>query len=154
VQQAISARTNEEVAGGVMALKEWATRASSGAATPLPDQLVNRLISTIESRREVGMTVKLSGAHHLIVAGILSKDDRSRIELALGELFIEKQYERIDPDSREAVAVSLMRAECVRLANALKESGGSSPHIASWLTAASADPLPEVRFSLSGGQDH
>ena len=61
----------------------------------------------------------MNGVRRLVVRGILSEDDRSRVALVLGELLIEQQYERIDPDSRKAVSISLVRAECVRLADAV-----------------------------------
>jgi len=149
IQQAISGRTDEEVAGGVRAVVEWVTGAVSGPRLPLPRQLVDRLISAIESRHEIGMTLIMYGVRQLVAADVLSEDDRSRVALVLGELFIELQYERIDPDSREAVAVSLVRAECVRLAHALKKAGTSSPHVMAWLIAAPTDALPEVRFALA-----
>lgn len=149
IQQAISGRTDEEVAGGVMAVEQWAAQAASAAAAPFPPQLPDRLISAIESRRQIGMRLVLGGLRQPIVAGMLSEDDRARVSRMLGDLMIEQQYERVDPDSREAVSVSLVRAECVRLARALEDAGTSNSHTAAWLAAASADPLPEVRFALT-----
>jgi hypothetical protein len=149
IQQAISGRTDEEVAGGVTAVVEWAAPIASGARLPLPPQLVDRLIAALESRREIGTTLIMNGVRQLVVAGILSEDDRSRVAPLLGELLIEQKYERIDPDSREAVSVSLVRAECVRLAHALEKAGTSSPDITAWLMIVPIDPLPEVRFALA-----
>ena len=61
---------------------------------------------------------------------------------------IEADYRRIDPESRAAVTVSLARAECVRLAAALRASGQAGPEVDAWLESAAIDPLPEVRFAL------
>jgi hypothetical protein len=149
IQQAVSARTDEEVAGGVMAVVEWAARKASAASAPLPPQLADRLISAIENRREIGMRLVLSGVRKLVAAGVLSADDRSRVSQILGELLIELQYERIDPDSQQALSVSLNRAECARLARVLEDAGTRTPQSTAWLIAAPIDPLPEVRFALA-----
>ncbi len=149
IQQAISARTDEEVGGGVMAGEEWSARAARGASPPFPPRLADRLISAIESRREIGMRLVLRGLRRLIAAGLVEDSDRLRVSRMLGELLVEQQYERIDLDSREAVSVSLVRAECVRLARALEDAGTRGPDGTGWLNAAPSDPLPEVRFALA-----
>jgi hypothetical protein len=72
-----------------------------------------------------------------------------RLSDALGDLLAETAYETIDPDSREAVSVSLIRAECVRLAHTLDNLGTRGAQVPAWLSAADTDPLPEVRFALA-----
>jgi hypothetical protein len=69
-----------------------------------------------------------------------------RLDAALGDLIVEKAYDNIEFDSREATSVSLVRAECVRLAQALHEAGRGGHNADAWLKAADTDPLPEVRF--------
>ena len=80
--------------------------------------------------------------------GLLTAEQKLRISEALGDLIAETAYEEIDLDSQIAVSVSLIRAECVRLARALQRSGTDSPNISRWLADAAVDPLPEVRFVL------
>jgi hypothetical protein len=84
----------------------------------------------------------------LIEHGVLLENDRSRITYLLGEMLVEYQYEKIDPESRQAITVSLIRAECVRIANALKITDAAADSVVAWLDAMNSDPLPEVRFSL------
>lgn len=95
------------------------------------------------------MRLVLRGIRRLIGAGLAEEGDRLRVSRVLGELLVEKKYERIDLDSREAVSVSLVRAECVRLARALEDAGSRGPDSTDWLNAAPSDPLPEVRFALA-----
>jgi hypothetical protein len=79
----------------------------------------------------------------------LRVDDTSRLSEALGDLITETAYDRIDFDSREATSVSLVRAESVRLARALEDSGAGGTNTATWLKLVEADPLPEVRYALA-----
>lgn len=50
-------------------------------------------------------------------------------------------------DSVRAVAVSLVRAECVKVALALKNRIADDGTLQAWIDEAKTDPLPEVRFS-------
>lgn len=139
----------DDVAGATAAIETWVKLASSSAAPPLPEQLVEQIISAVETRREIGLHCLLQCARRLAEADKLAPTHTSRLSDALGDLLVETAYETIDPDSREAVSVSLIRAECVRLANTLKNSGTRSAAMAAWLSAADTDPLPEVRFALA-----
>jgi hypothetical protein len=71
-----------------------------------------------------------------------------RLRGALTDLRNTTQYADIKIDGPQAVWVSLVRAECTRLAAALKDRIADDGAIAQWIDGAPADPLPEVRFSL------
>jgi hypothetical protein len=59
------------------------------------------------------------------------------------------RYADIEPNTMEAVSGSLVRAECVKLAIALKERIADDGSLQAWIDEAKNDPLPEVRFSLT-----
>ena len=61
----------------------------------------------------------------------------------------EFRYEDVGLDTMEAVSVSLVRAECVKLAVALKDRVADDGTLQAWIDEAKIDPLPEVRFALT-----
>jgi len=67
---------------------------------------------------------------------------------ALEKIRLEFRYEDADFDSTRAVSISLVRAECVKLAVALKDRIADDGTLQAWIDEAKSDPLPEVRFSL------
>jgi hypothetical protein len=138
----------DDVAGATAAIETWVKLASSGAAPALPERLVEQIISAVETRREIGLHCLLQCARRMAEADKLDPTHTSRLSDALGDLLAETAYENIDPDSREAVSVSLVRAECVRLAHTLDNLGAASGPVTAWLTMPDTDPLPEVRFAL------
>lgn len=87
-------------------------------------------------------------ARRLTEDKLLSPPHTARLTEALGDLLVETAYANIDPDSREAISVSLVRAECVKLALALDRFGVGGPVTVMWIATAETDPLPEVRFAL------
>jgi hypothetical protein len=133
---------------GATAAETWVKLAVAGTAPRLPDQLSEQVISAVETRQEVGLNCLLRCARRLAETGGLAPTHASRLSDALGDLLAETAYETIDPDSREAVSVSLIRAECVRLAHTLDNLGAASGPMTAWLTMPDTDPLPEVRFAL------
>ncbi|MHB1765554.1 MAG: SIR2 family NAD-dependent protein deacylase [Gammaproteobacteria bacterium] len=150
VRRAVRGRSFEEVASGVAAIETWSQLEKESNTFSLPTQLIEQLISGIESMREIGLHALLYCARKLHEVGKLADDDRLRLCQALGDLLGETSYDRIDPESLAAISVSLIRAECVRLARDLQDFGCSDANLATWLDAAAKDPLPEVRFALDG----
>jgi hypothetical protein len=76
----------------------------------------------------------------------LSQADKALLCHRLDELLVENDYANVEPTSRAAFSVSLVRVNCVRLARALQDSGCTDAIVSKWAGAAAADPLPEVRF--------
>ncbi len=72
-----------------------------------------------------------------------------RFAATLEDYFYRADYMRIDPESREAITTSLVRAQCIRLAFRLRELGSSALGVQQWMSVVDTDPLPEVRFALS-----
>jgi hypothetical protein len=94
----------------------------------------------------------LSSALSLLKEGFLATEDLSRLLKALDQIRLEFRYENVDFDSVRAVSVSLVRAECVKLAVALKDCIADGDLLQAWKDEASADPLPEVRFSVANSE--
>jgi hypothetical protein len=149
IRRAIVGGTVDEVSSGSAAIENWADSVSKGSRTALPEELIELVISGIETRRTIGLHSLLHCARNLIELNRLEPNATTRLSRALGDLAIETAYERINPDSLEAVLIPLIRSECVRTARALQRhrTGGSDAKI--WLDIAGKDPLPEVRFALT-----
>jgi hypothetical protein len=150
IRRGIIGASFDEVNGSTTAVEIWGTLSGSDSAWVLPDQIVEQVVSAVETRHRFGLNALIYCARKLVELDRLTMDDKSRISEALGDLITETAYVTVDFDSREATSVSLVRAECVRLARALKESGNSGTNIDEWLTIAETDALPEVRYALSG----
>ena len=149
IRRGIIGRDLDEVAGSTTAVEVWATLDTANSASTLPEQIVEQVISAVETRPGIGLHALLRGARKLVEMNKLRVDDTSRLSEALGDLITETAYDTIDFDSREATSVSLVRAECVRLARALEDSGAGRDNTATWLKLVEADPLPEVRYALA-----
>jgi hypothetical protein len=114
----------------------------------VPDELIEQVVWAIETRRDAALHPLLHSAFSLVEMSLLTTEHKLRINDGLGDLISATAYDGIDLDSRDAVSVSLVRAECVRLARALQESGIDETNLSKWLADAAIDPLPEVRFAL------
>ena len=131
-----------------MALSHWAKLVRDGTLQELPRSLVDQLIATIETRQEAGLQAMLAAALSLLKENFLGAEDFDRLMYALSKICLEFRYEDIDLDSVRAVSISLVRAECVKLAVALKEHITDDGTLRAWIDEAKSDSLPEVRFSL------
>ena len=148
IHEHIGGRKAEIVAGGAWAIEIWVKLAANENYPPLPRDLVERVLSALENGREAGLLSVLHCGRVLIQRGNLLDTDRSRIANALQTMREDWSYSVISLESRQSVVVSLVRAECVRMARALEDTGYSDETTKSWLEARSSDPLPEVRFAL------
>jgi hypothetical protein len=116
----------------------------------IPNQILEQVISAVETRHPVGLNALLYCARRLAELNQLSMEGKLRVDEALGDLLTEAAYETIiDFESHEATSVSLVRAECVRLARTLKDAGWTTENIDAWLNVAQTDVLPEVRYALA-----
>ena len=149
IRRAVIAREFHEVAGSAAAIEVWATLYPPGDPAYLPEQILEQLISAIETRHGVGLHALIQCVCKLVELKLLRTDDGKRLDEALGDLIAETAYEKIDLDSKQATSVSLLRAACVQLAHSLQNSGAGGASADAWLTIADTDPLPEVRFALT-----
>lgn len=148
VRRALVGSYSHRVGNGVTALRKWAELVQKGADVALPDGLVDQLVSTIETRHEHGLPTLLYTARYLLERDLLPSEKVPRLLPALEDLFFETQYIDTAALSRRAISLSLVRAECVRLAYAMKSLTGDDGTLDQWIEASKSDPLPEVRNAL------
>ena len=79
----------------------------------------------------------------------LTDTDMSRLVRSLSELQDETRYSEVPLDSRRAVSISLIRQQCVQLAQALRAKIADDGTLDAWNTEGTSDPLPEVRFAVA-----
>jgi hypothetical protein len=97
--------------------KACAQRYSVCAARSLVDQL----IATIEACRVTGLPAALGVAVALAKDDFLVIEDLERLMQTIAKITGQLRYEDVDFGAIKAVSVSLVRAECVKLAVALKD---------------------------------
>ncbi len=137
------------VASAAMAISCWAKLVRQETLQELPRPLIEQLVATIEARQDAGLHVMLSVARSLLEEGLLPTEDFDRLMKALDKIRVEFRYDNVNFDGARAVSVSLVRAECVKLAVALKDHIADNGALQAWTDEAKSDPLPEVRFSLA-----
>jgi Flp pilus assembly CpaE family ATPase len=114
----------------------------------MPKRLLEQLLSVAETRQEEGLHILLNACVTLLEDGSLSNDEMIRLTHILSDLREEATYSNVIPDSRRAVVISLVRQQCVRLAQLLKEKVPDDGVLHGWVEEGRLDPLPEVRFSV------
>jgi hypothetical protein len=139
----------QQVGYTATAIGIWAKLVGDGVLSELPRPLVEQLIATIETRQEVGLHPMLTTAVNLLKGNFLKTDDMLRLMKTLAIILLQFRYEDVEFDSARAVSISLVRAECVKLAIALKDRVADDGTLQAWIDEARSDPLPEVRFSLA-----
>ncbi len=148
IRAGLTSSESKHVGSAALAITRWATLVRDGVLHEFPRPFVEQLIVIIESRQEAGLQPLLSAALSLLKEELLSTEDLSRLMNALAKIRLEFRYEGVDFDSMRAVLVSLVRAECVKLAKALKDRIEDDGTLHAWIDDAANDPLPEVRFSI------
>ena len=148
ISRGLQGASYKEVMSAARAIDTW-TDLPFRTGSPVPSQLIERIVSTVESGRHPWRHAILWCTNRLVGKAIFSESDRGRLAAALGQLWTDTSYGTVDPDDEAAVSLSLVRSECVILADALQTSGISSPAVRQWLEAAATDPLPEIRFALA-----
>jgi hypothetical protein len=148
LRRGINWRSFDQVAASAMAIEVWARLGLEATGSQLPGELIEQVVWAIETRRDSALHPLLRSASSLIEMNRFTTEHKLRINDALGDLISATAYDGIDLDSRDAVSVSLVRAECVRLVRALQGSSIDETNLSKWLADAATDPLPEVRFAL------
>lgn len=149
LRRGVIGSTFDDVVGATTAITKWIKLFRTGTVPRLPEQLIEQVVSAVETRREPGLNTLLQCVRILTEENLLGSQRTARLAEALDDLLVETAYANIDPDTREAVSLSLVRAECVKLARTLDRMGAGGAVTTAWIAAAHVDPLPEVRFALS-----
>lgn len=151
VRRAIFGRTFEDVAGAEAAVRAWLEIERSGEGGALPRPLIDRVIVAVESTRDPGLYLLISCIRRLVESGKLEQEDYGRIDSVLEDLIDDTAYTnpKIDAEGEKTISLSLVRAECVRLSDALRQKGMDWVSVKRWLDVGATDSLPEVRFALT-----
>ncbi|HEX7930450.1 MAG TPA: hypothetical protein VF470_06055, partial [Sphingomicrobium sp.] len=149
VRRALFSGDHEAVQAAAEAVFVWRKRSPQSFSPAM----IDHLLAAFEGRRPVGLYAVIVALYRLVRLEALDSSQLARLETPLGDYVEESAYDRIRPDTMQAVSVSLVRQGCVRLARALKAAGAASPAADAWLAAAREDPLPEVRFTGDDAED-
>jgi hypothetical protein len=145
IRRALMDRRYDFVWSASHALQRWAALVVSAGA--IPEALVDQLLIAIQSRQEAGLYALLYCGRQLLRRDQLSSPQQATLTEALSDLFAQTSYESELPQALRA-SISIVRAECVRVAKELADRGLSGEGISLWLDAHKNDPLAEVRFAL------
>lgn len=148
IEKGIASSVHNRVANAAMALLKWVDVATARGIPPLPVSITKKLIRLIEAKHEHGLNSLLYAALVLQRTKNLDLDNQTALIAALSDLLEETKYDAVDIETRKAVSISLVRAQCIRLAAALTDAGHTDSVLIDWAREAELDPLPEVRFSL------
>jgi hypothetical protein len=149
IRRAVTSPRLEEATSGIIAVGNWANLDATANERSLPNGLVGLIVSAIETRRETILPALLHCALKLVEKQRIRKSDLKLICNSLDALAQETVYDVVDPASRTAVSLSIIRANCVQLANAIHSRGHHDGALKKWLDLAQNDPLPEVRYALT-----
>lgn len=149
IHRGLSSSDHYQVSGSASALVRWAKLVDDGILQGMPRMLVEQLLAMIETRQQESLHVLLNAVEGLVKYRMLTVDDMVRLVRALADIREDVKYTDIALDSRRAVSASLIRQECVRVANLLKSFIGDDGTLSAWLAEAAHDPLPEVRFAAN-----
>lgn len=120
---------------------------------PAVNSLIKRFIYFIVSNRIQGLAALLWTANQMYERKYLSSEDVESLVEILPIIFDSTDYERIEPNSKESISVSFVRAACVRLArDILKDTSEKNTELLKILEIARQDALPEVRFAEFEGE--
>ena len=153
ILQMMVRRDSDQTAAGFHAAYRWVDMAKEGTVPDVPRRFVDSIVTMIETRREPGLLPALRNSLHLLNAGILTQVDCERLTDALGLIFIETDYSQQKPNEIETIAITLIRATAVRLADCLMRHGTSDDRLSKLLTDAERDPMPEVRFAAANCEE-
>jgi hypothetical protein len=130
------------------AIFRWVAMFKDGSIPQPPQRLVESVVYMIEARRQPGLRLALILSKKLLDNGMLSQAECERLIGALDLIFIETDYGTQRPDEQESNTITLVRADSVRLAFALRNHNVSDERLNRILANAKRDPMPEVRFAI------
>lgn len=153
ILQMMVSRDGDKNSAGFHAAYRWVVMAKEGTAPEVPRRFVDSIVNMIETRREPGLLPALGNCLQLLNEGILTQVDRGRLIAALGLIFMETDYSQQNPNDIETIAITLVRAAAVKLADCLKRHGMSDDRLSKLLAGAKLDPMPEVRFAADNCEE-
>lgn len=151
VQVALLGAVSGDVAGGAEAVRTWLGKENLRAClsteqiSHLQELLFTALTaSSSQSKLEVVKTA------HAVLAKNLDPTNAGRLTKATQLLLKRTQPDQVQPGTDDEAYFSMVRAELLRMAKTLLDSGlVTSEELQATVIESSADPLPEIRFALA-----
>lgn len=148
IRRGMASREDAVATLAAHAVHRWAILASEGGP-PVPPRIVASLINLCDFRRGESLQPALKVARSIAELCLMNVEEEEHLVDALDVLFEATAYGNQTGGDLEAITLSLVRAECVRLAKTMAAKGRQrDERCVRWIEAASSDPLPEVRFAL------
>ena len=144
-KRGLDGRQHAIVHATVIGLDRWLRLAQNCEINPVPQNLVEHMLRAFERQRPTGLANLVYLIRQFTTAGMLTDEQLERVEEGLEELSVSAAYESIELNDPIAISLSLIRAECVRLAIVLDVLNIESDTVKQWLAESMTDPLPEVR---------
>lgn len=147
IQTAMLSTHNDEAWSGFFAISRWIDLTAVGRLGDLPEILIDRVVSAVETRQEPGLLHALKTSLVLLQKKALKREKMERLADALPGVFAATDYSDQSTEVIDPITYTLVRAAAVRLAHALKVEGISAEGLG-WNLDHENDPMPEVRFAL------
>jgi hypothetical protein len=152
VRRGLAGRADMAVNSAALAVNRFVRYHEAGTVA-FPGVLSGDIVAICSARRDPGLLMALNTARRLLGANLVGPEDIKRLVEALELLLTETAYDDWDDRDPRTRSLSLIRRNCVRLAQALKQGGVSGKALDDWLAVSATDPVPEVRFALVSKED-
>lgn len=147
IRKALQGREEREVYYAAIALQKWGELSAPVCLSQLTS-LITRLIFIVDTGRTLGLQHLIAVARQLYKKGLLNDEQVVTLREAVTNAFSAADYAYIEPYSREAISVSIIRGECVKLATALHSQFPDECSLNNLINKSLTDALPEVRFAI------
>jgi hypothetical protein len=147
IQTAMLSTENDKVWSGFYAIHRWIDLFEGDKLSELPEILIDRVVSAVETRREPGLLDALGTSLMLLEKRRLNAEHTQRLAEALPGVFAATNYSEQSTEVIDPITYTLVRAAAVRLARGLRQAGIEGQGLG-WNSDHENDPMPEVRFAL------
>lgn len=146
VRRGLASRNDNTAVFAVWAIHRFLLAQKAGNAE-VPAVLRSDIATMCAFRRDGVLSQALWCARQLLLAGLFDGAERRQVIEGLAFLLTELRYDNWDEADPRTKSLSLHRAQCVLLAEALLAYGEEDPAVHAWIAEREADPFPEVRFA-------
>ncbi len=151
VQAAMLGTVGGDVAGGADAVRTWLGKENLRAclSTAQISHLQECLFTALTANSSHS-TLEVVTTAHVVLAKNLDPANAGRLTKATQLLLTRTQPDEVQPGADGEAYFSLVRAEVLRMAKTLLDSGQvKSDELQDAVIKSSSDPLPEIRFALA-----
>ena len=147
IRKALYGKDKDRISYGNFAIQQY-IKAHKQGTQQLPKILVSAVISICESLRVLSLHQSLYTAARLVEANVVENHELLRLSEVVDIIWSEFTYDSELLNKENMVTWTLIRSECVKLANTLLQAGQKTNSNESICSEAVEDPIPEVRFAI------